>query len=216
MLKDKEAFLPHEEWREKVEEQANQKMFDRLYRAARTRLRTFAGPTGHVNQADVDDVVASVITDTLDGKLTWNPNTETLEHNLLDAVRFRVRDQWERDQPHLHDPIEEDDGDSSIAELAAAGATVATAPASPTATDRARHIKAVHDEVIAWLAPRVTDKPEVLRLLELYMQGITDRDELMRAGHMNRATYHNARRCLGRLVQDMPAKLRAAALDALN
>lgn len=216
MSKNETASLPPEEWREKVEEQATPKMFERLHRAARTRLRTFAGPKGHVNRADVDDVVASVIKDTLDGKLTWNPEKESLEQHLLDAVRFRVRDDWERDQPHLHGPIDEDDTAASITEQAAAGAVVPAQLESPVTNERERRIKAVHEEVIAWLQPRVAEKPEVLRLLELYVQGITDRDEAIREGGMTETTYHNARRRLGRLVQDMPAKLRAAALAALT
>ena len=216
MSKNVMASLPPEEWREKVEEQATPKMFERLHRAARTRLRTFAGPKGHVNAADVDDVVSSVIKDTLDNKLTWNPDKEPLEVHLLDAVRFRVRDDWERDQPHLHGPIDEDDTAESITDQAAAGAVVPAPLEPPVMNERERRIKAVHDEVIAWLQPRVTDKPEVLRLLELYMQGITDRDEAIREGEMTESTYHNARRRLGRLVQDMPAKLRAAALAALT
>ena len=216
MSNNEMASLPPEEWREKVEEQATPKMFERLHRAARTRLRTFAGPTGHVKKADVEDVVASVIKDTLDGNLTWNPDKESLEQHLLDAVRFRVRDEWLRDQPHLHGPIDEDDTVESIAERAAAGAVVPAPLESPVTSERETRIKSVHDEVIAWLKPRVADKPEVLRLLELYMQGITDRDEVVREGGMDETTYHNARRRLGRLVQDMPAKLRAAALAALT
>ena len=216
MSKKELTTLPSEEWREKAEEQATPKMFERLHRAARTRLRTFAGPKGHVSRADVDDVVSRVITDTLDGKLTWNPDKESLEQHLLDAVRFRVRDEWLRDQPHLHAPIDEDDTAESIAERAAAGAVVPAQLDTPVTSEREARIKSVHDEVIAWLQPRVTDKPEVLRLLELYMQGITDRDEVIREGGMDETTYHNARRRLGRLVQDMPAKLRAAALAALT
>jgi hypothetical protein len=169
-----------------------------------------------VNRADVDDVVSSVITDTLDGRLTWDPEKEPLEQHLMDAVRFRVRDQWERDQPHLRDAIEEGDGADAVIERAAAGAVVPAALDSPVTSERTTRIKAVHDEVIAWLRPRVAEKPEVLRLLELYMQGITDRDDVIREGGMNESTYHNARRRLGRLVQDMPAKLRAAALAALT
>jgi len=179
-------------------------------------LRTFAGRKGQVSSADVEDIVSSVVTDTLDRRLTWNPEKEPLEQHLLDAVRFRVRDQWERRQPHLHDQFEEGDGADAVVERAAAGAIVPAALESPVASERDARIKAVHDEVIAWLKPRVTDKPEVLRLLELYMQGITDRDEVLAEGGMNETTYHNARRRLGRLVQDMPAKLRAAALAALT
>jgi len=214
MSKNVMASLPPEEWRQQVEEQATPKMFERLHRAARTRLRTFAGPQGHVNPADVDDVVSSVIKDTLDGKLTWTPDKEPLEQHLLDAVRFRVRDDWEREQPHLHGPIDEDD--ETIVDKAAPGAVMPAPLDSPMTSERERRIKTVHDEVIAWLSSRVADKPEVLRLLELYMQGITDRDEVLREGEMDEATYHNARRRLGRLVQDMPAKLRAAAMAALT
>lgn len=210
------ASLPPEEWRENVEEQATPKLFERLHRAARARLRTFAGPKGKVNAAEVEDIVSSVVTDTLDGRLTWNPGKESLEQHLLDAVRFRVRDQWERHQPHLHDQLEEGEGADAVVEHAAAGAVVPAALESPVTSERNGCIKVVHDAVIAWLKPRVADKPEVHRLLELYMQGITERDEVIREGGMNETTYHNARRRLGRLVQDMPAKLRAAALAALT
>lgn len=213
MQKEEMTFLPSEEWREAFEEQATKKMLEKLHRAARTRLRTFAGRTGHVNKDDVEDAVMSVLKDTLRGVLPWDPAKKTLEHHALDAIRFRVRDRWEKEQRRKHDLLDEDEHDRSVAERAAAGAVV---PSSPVASDRERRIQEVHDEVIAWLRPHCLGKPEVLVLLESYLQGITDRDEVLRETGMSEATYHNARRRLGRLVQDMPAKLRDAALDALN
>jgi hypothetical protein len=211
MPKKQTALLPQKEWRKRLEQQATGPLFDRLRSAARTRLRTFAGPTGHVNEADIDDVVASVIADTLDGTLGWDPNKESLEDNLVDAVRFRARDKWEREQAQLHVPLAEDEYDYSVTELAAVGTAVPTQSPSPTRCDRARQIKVAHDKVIEWLRPRASDKPDVLCLLGLYLDGIVEREEVMREGGMSESTYHNARRCLGRLVRRMPAKLRAAA-----
>jgi hypothetical protein len=206
------TFLPSEEWREKYEKQATEKMLERLHRAARARLRTFAGRGGHVDTADIEDVVSTVLKDTLSGKLKWDPDKEPLEDNLLDAVRFRVRDRWQRDQRRKHDSIDEDERDRGIVDEAAPGAVV---PASSAPSERDRRIKLVFDEVVTALRPMCVDKPEVLRLLGLYMQGITDRDEVMLEG-MNKVTYHNARRCLGRLVLNLPAQLRDAAVAALN
>jgi hypothetical protein len=213
MTQDKVTFLPSEEWRERFEEQATKTMLDKLHRAARTRLRTFAGRSGHVNRDDVEDVVMSVLRDTLCCVLRWDPDKETLEHHALDAIRFRVRDRWQKELRRKHDLLDEDEHDRSVSEHAAAGAIV---PASLVADDRERRIQEARDEVVAWLRPRCLDKPEVLELLEIYLNGVTEREEVMRDTGMSESTYHNARRRLGRLVQDMPVKLRAAALDALN
>lgn len=213
MTKNEETFLPSEEWREEFEKQATTKLIDRMYRAARSRLRLFAGPTGHVDSADVEDIVMGVLGDTLKGKLFWNPEKESLENCLLDAIKFRVRNRWEKEQRRKHDPIEEDDDARSVAEQAAAGATV---PAAPAAGVRQLRIKAVYDDVIAALRPRCVGQPRVLELLELYMDGVTERDDVLRESGMSEREYKNARERLGRLVQDLPAKLRDAALAALT
>jgi len=205
------TFLPSEDWREKYEEQATEKMLERLHRGARARLRTF-GRGGHVDAADIEDVVSGVLKDTLTGKLKWNPEKESLEDNLLDAVRFRVRDRWQRDQRLKHDSIDEDEQDRGISDQAAAGAVV---PTSPAPNERDRRIKVAFDEVTAALRPLCADKPEVLQLLGFYMKGITDREEVVLEG-MTKTTYHNARRSLGRLVLNLPARLRDAAIAALH
>lgn len=213
MTKIEETFLPSEEWREEFEKQATTKLIDRMYRAARSRLRLFAGPAGHVDSADVEDTVMGVLADTLKGKLFWNPEKESLESCLLDAIKFRVRDRAEKAQRRKHDPIEEDDDARSVAEQAAAGATV---PAPPAAGVRQLQIKAIYDQVIAALRPRCAGQPRVLELLALYMDGITERDDVLRESGMSEREYKNARERLGRLVQDLPAKLRDAAIAALT
>ncbi|MFT3697704.1 MAG: hypothetical protein QM831_31485 [Kofleriaceae bacterium] len=212
MMNETGAAMPPEPWREQFEEQATNALLERLQRAARTRLRTFAGRTGHVDSADVDDIVNGVLIDTFAGQLTWDPEKETLEHNLLDAVRFRVRDRWLRDRRVKHDSIDEDERDRGVSDQAAAGAIVQGAPVP---TERDREIKSVFDDVVDALRPLCTDKPEVMQLLALYVQGVTDRDEAIHEG-MTKTSYHNARRCLGRLVLNLPAKLRDSALAAIT
>ena len=201
--------------REKIHEQTTAKMLGRLRRAARSRMRMILGPGGHVCHADVEDLVSCVIMDTLDGRLTWDPDKESLEHNLLDAVRFRVRNRYEREPTQAHEPLEEDEIDRTIVD-SVSGQVAMLVPPLPGNNERARRIRDACDDLVAWLRPRVHDKPELLRLFELFLEGITDRDEVMRDGEMDANAYRNARRCLDRLVERIPASLRAAAFEALD
>jgi len=52
-----ECTFQSEAWRSEFERQMSGEVHERLYRAARARLRMYAGRTKHVNDADVDDVV---------------------------------------------------------------------------------------------------------------------------------------------------------------
>ena len=94
-------------WRSEFERQVSGEVHERLYRAARARLRMYAGRTKHVNDADVDDVVMAALADTFDGTLSWNPE-KPLERHLLDAIAFRVPDQARYKRRHVEEAFEED------------------------------------------------------------------------------------------------------------
>src|SRR5678815_5967905 len=85
-----------EAWRAAFDAQATTAVLDKVYRAARARMRIYAGRTQHVDTADVDDMVNGVLTDTLDGSLKWSYQTRPLLRHLLDTVKYRVRGQARR------------------------------------------------------------------------------------------------------------------------
>jgi hypothetical protein len=199
----------HKAWIVKFEEQTTPKLLKSLHRAARSQVRRFAGSGAHASHADAEDLVSSVILDTLEGRLTWDPERESLETNLLDAIRFRARDRYEREPPQLHEPLT-DDLDRKIADSASTHATLVAPPV--LGDDDATQRIAKADEVIEWLRGQAINMPEVLHLLDLFAHGITQRDEVMRTGRMDATTYHNARRRLARIARRTPAGLRAAAL----
>lgn len=196
--------LQPESWRSEFERQATPDVRERLYRAARARLRMYAGRTRHVNDADVDDVVMSALADTLDGGLSWDPGSQTLERHLLDAIAFRVRDQARFKNRHGHEPYEEDESGEPI-----------TSRVIDDIGDT-YDLRVVADQVVSDIQVRVTDDPEVLMLMALFAEGVTDRADVIREAKMSPAEYDNAVRRLRRLTKQLPKQTRDAAMAALT
>ncbi|MFT3693830.1 MAG: hypothetical protein QM831_11855 [Kofleriaceae bacterium] len=190
--------------RAEFERQSTSNTFERLYMVARARLRMYAGKSRHVNEADVDDVVMNVVTDTLDGSLTWNPEARTLERHLLDAIAFRVRDQARSRARHPHVEYDED------------GTGEPLSSRSLETCERELDLHSIADQVVTDIRQRAAGDPEVLLLMDTLADGIVDRAEGIRETRFQPAQYDNALRRLRRLTKQLPKPARDAAVAALT
>ena len=198
-----ECSFQSEDWRSEFERQMTGEMHERLYRAARARLRMYAGGTKHVNDADVDDAVMAALTDTFDGTLSWNP-AKPLERHLMDAIAYRVRDNARFKRRHAEDPYDEDADGESIA------------PCMLADFGDVLDLRAIADQIVPEIQERAGDDAEVVLLLELYGDGLTDHAEVMRAASMDRQQFDNALRRLRRLTRQLPKHTREAVMAALT
>jgi hypothetical protein len=71
------------------------------------------------------------------------------------------------------------------------------------------------DDVVSQLYELASGDTEVNQILDCFAVDRVDRRDIMRATGMDRVTYHNARRRLVRLVEDLPNDLRERALRAM-
>jgi hypothetical protein len=112
-----------EPWRAAFDAQATPMLLDKVYRAARARMRIYAGRTQRVNGADVEDMVNAALIDTLDGSIKWDYQRKPLLKHLLDTVRYRVRDdarrRW-RDTARI-EMLDEETTDVSLGESLVVG-----------------------------------------------------------------------------------------------
>ncbi|MCX5747968.1 MAG: hypothetical protein NT062_36365 [Proteobacteria bacterium] len=199
-----------EPWRAQFDAQATRSLLDKVHRATRARLQVYAGRTQHVNAADVDDMMMGVITDTLDGTLSWNYERQPLETHLLDTVRYRVRDdarrRW-RDNAKC-DVLDEDTTDVSSGESMLAGAALERA-------DEAHVIRRTAEALVAAVRQRIVGDVDLVKLFDaIVVHGALERVDIMKETGMSARTYRNVRRRLDRTLLELPAHTRDAVMAA--
>ena len=196
-----------EAWRQEFERQFTRKLRDKLYRVALARLRRFAGPTQHVDEVDVDDAVMCVVYQTLDGVITWDPSKTSLERFLAGAIRYRVRDQVRARRRRPHEPIDE-------AFATVEGQQQADTPIPDVQV--VRDLCTLADEVVPLIRAAAAEDPDVLELLDLMTDGVTNGRDIMRETKWTAATFRNIRRRLTRMTDNLPAGIRNAVKAALS
>lgn len=67
------------------------------------------------------------------------------------------------------------------------------------------------EQVVSSLHELAQTKPLVQRLLDAFKRNAFTKEEVMLAANLSSAEYHNARRQLGRLVDQLPDQLRPRA-----
>ncbi len=192
--------------------QATSGVLDKVHRAARARMHVYAGRTQHVNAGDVEDVVQTIIIDTLNGTLSWDHEKKPLLQHLLDSVRFRVRNdarrRW-RDKTR-YEVLDEDATDASVGDSMIAG----EAPAQP---DDELATRRITDQLVAELRLRIAGDCDVERLFDaIVTESVLDRAEIMAVTGMSATTYKNARRRLNRILLQLPPEIRDAVMSAFT
>jgi hypothetical protein len=205
--------VPEDPRRAAFDAQATASVLDKLYRAARARMRAYAGRTRHVNDADVDDMVMSILSDTLDGTLIWHHETKPLLRHLLDTARYRVRNaahkRW-REKVRVKHVADEDEGNRSLAERVVAGAR-------PEPADDALALCEIADQVVADLRVRIAGDPDVERFFDAIVnEHALTRAEIMQTTGMSARQYANARERLTRIVLQLPSDVRETVMSAFT
>ena len=201
-----------EPWRAAFDAQASMVLLDRVYRAARARMRIYAGRTQHVNAADVDDMVNGVLTDTLDGTLKWNYKSKPLLRHLLDTVKYRVRDDARRSwrETARLDVLDEEHTDASLGESMVSGAKLPR-------PDEAMCVGQIADELVAQIRKLIGNDREVVKLFEaICIKGAFERAEIMKETGLSAGAYKNARRRLDFILLQLPIETREAVMAAFT
>jgi hypothetical protein len=191
--------------------QATPKLLEKVHRATRARIYVYGGRVS-VNPDDVHDLMMGVITDTLDGTLAWDHERKPLQQHLLDAVKYRARDEARRRLRNKvrTEELEEETTDVSLGEQLVAGA-------APKRPDEEYAMREIADALVADVQKLVATDPEVATLLDAIVnRGAFERVDIMKATGFSAATYKNARRRLDRTLVELPPGTRDAVMSALT
>ncbi|HEU4726476.1 MAG TPA: hypothetical protein VFT22_01245 [Kofleriaceae bacterium] len=197
------AFVPPEPWIDAFDSQCTEQLLKRARRVAAQRARDFGWDSPANDTYYAKELVQNVLTDTLLGVLRWDPNAETLEAHLFDEIRLRAWRDAKRAQrlPHASIDTVNEGGESPVlSELEEH--LRANAPEAPVAT------VARAAETTAALRALAQDKPLVIRILDAFSAGATRKEDVMCAVEISSSQYHNGRRQLARLVEQLPDSLR--------
>lgn len=173
--------IESEAWIEAFEKQNTPAM---LSRCAAFAAQALGGVS--VDSLPVREIAHDVHTDTLMGRLAWDPEAKPLEQHLRDAIRWRVRDEKKRERRHvsLSAPAEEEEANSSL--LGEIDALQVRHPQEESAEARA-------ERLLGELRSFVTTDTEVLRLIDAYRDGARSQAEILARTSFSLTTYRNAR-----------------------
>ncbi|MEJ7598477.1 MAG: hypothetical protein WKG01_11255 [Kofleriaceae bacterium] len=189
-------------WRAAFNSQATDDMMDDVAAYAAFRARLHWG--GRRDAGYYEELGMDALGDTFAGIVTWDPARCPLALHLKSVIRSRLSHQIERDEACQHVDIDD------ISEEA-----VSTAMERTTPRTSAAELASFGTEFVARLRVVAGADEPVLRLIDLYMNGVTERRDVCRIGGMTARTYHNAHRRLKRMVENLPENLRTAAIGAM-
>ena len=195
----------NDRWRAKYKAQCTQDMFDDVVAYVAHRSSWVERQTGRRAPGSIAEMVQDALGDTWAGVVTWDPSACSLAFHLKTVIRSRLSHELERAQAYNHVSTDELSEEALHDAIEAQHATRASSELADYADEFSRRLVAA-----------TGDDPEVLTLIELFREGITERRECCRLGKMTANAYHNARRRLLRLVASLPATLRRAAFDSLS
>ncbi len=195
----------NDSWRAKYKAQCTPDMFDDVVAYVAHRASWVEHQTGRRTPGFIGEMVQDALGDTWAGVVTWDPSACSLAFHLKTVIRSRLSHELERAEAYNHISTEELSEEALHEALEAQQAP----SASPELVEYA-------DEFSHRLVEAAGDDHEVLKLIELFRDGVTERRECCRLGKMTATAYHNARRRLLRLVANLPATLRRAAIDSLS
>jgi hypothetical protein len=202
----------NEPLRAAFDKQAKPKLLDVLYRVTRARMVQYTSRNDDVNDADIDDMVMGVITDTLGGKLSWDYERKPLKNHLVDAIQYRVRDdahaRWRETARVML--LDEETTDVSLGEGALAGAVVVR-------PDETYALRRVADKLVAKVRALIAGDGDVELVFDaIVTERALDRADIMKETGLSPKAYKNARARLDRALLRLPAATRNAVIDALT
>jgi len=149
------------------------------------------------------ELYQDAVTDTWLGDVKWDPAKVPLELHLKRTIRSRSAARVE----HLIDFPED--------RVRTLKLDMETKMSDAMEVGQASDLSSYVDDVVSQLYDLARGDAEVVQILDCFAVDQVDRRDIMRATRMDRVTYHNARRRLVRLVEDLPNDLRERALRAM-
>lgn len=149
------------------------------------------------------ELYQDAVTDTWLGDVKWDPAKVPLELHLKRTIRSRSAARVE----HLIDFPED--------RVRTLKLEMETKMSDAMEVGQASDLSSYVDNVVSQLYELARGDTEVIQILDCFAVDQVDRRDIMRATGMDRVTYHNARRRLVRLVEDLPNDLRERALRAM-
>jgi hypothetical protein len=197
------------------DQQATPSLLDKLYRVTRARMRAYADRKSDVQDTDVDEMVMTILSDTLDGTLLWHYETKPLLQHVIDAARYRVRDaarkRWRRCGDAPAEIVEnEDGGDASLSDRLVAGPRPEHAAVAVARCE-------IADQLVADLRIRIAGDRELEQFFNAMVnEGALTRAEIMEVTGMTARQYANARSRLTRIVLQLPPEIRGAVTSVFT
>lgn len=199
----REPFVPDRAWIEAFEAQYGGELYERMKRFALSKSRVLRHYGQVVDEYFAEELVADVIDDTLRGEITWDPARVDLKKHVLDTIQYRIRDACKHADQFR--PVSLDD------EVIENEAGEALADAAIINEDRARMAAALTATLDA-LRALASDDPEVVRLIDAYRGGATEKSELLSVTGLTTLQYKAARERLHTLLNQLPDHLRTDAM----
>lgn len=190
-------------WEDAFEVQLTGEMTASLMIYAKKRAEWIQRTTKRHDALLARELYQDAVTDTWLGDVTWDPAKVPLEVHLKRTIRSRSAArvehlvQFPEDRVHtMKLDIETKISDAMSVEQVA---------------DLTNHV----EEIVGKLYELASDDSEVIQILDCFANGQVERFDITRATGLDQLTYHNARRRLMRLVEDLPNEVRERAIRAL-
>jgi hypothetical protein len=174
--------------------EAARKIFE--YEVSATDLRDVARRYARrrATASHADDVVNSVLTDTLSAVISWDPQRVTLRKHVLDAIKSRLRHDRLRRKRFVHESLS---SPSVCHEVERRLGGPAGQPES--------------SQVVGWLRMQSSRDACMLKILDLFEEGVFEERRLLERLGVDKLAYRAARKRLRRLVEWMPNALKTNA-----
>ena len=149
------------------------------------------------------ELYQDAVTDTWLGDVTWDPAKAPLELHLKRTIRSRSAARVEHLVQFPEDRVRtlRLDMETKMSDAMEVGRT----------TDLTNYV----DDVVAKLYDLARDDAEVVQILDCFANDQIERCDIIRVTGLDRLAYHNARRRLVRLVEQLPNDLRERAIRAM-
>lgn len=191
-----EPFHRSEAWTEAFATECTEQLYDvgRQFAAKRAAVVRWCG--GIADDYYIQELVTNVISDTAAGVLHWNPQVESLEAHVLDAIWTRTNHDCARALRYRHEPVDVFDPEAPRTLIAEIEATLADGVPSlwfghsAESTERLARLR----ELVG------ADDTHVLDMIDAFEAGATTKADVIHFTGMLAKEYHAARNRLTRLV----------------
>lgn len=192
-------------WEDAFEAQLTREMTVSLMIYAKKRAEWIQRTTKRHDNYLARELYQDAVTDTWLGDVAWDPAKVPLELHLKRTIRSRSAARVE----HLVQFPED--------RLRTLKLDMETKMSDALEVQQTTDLKLTSyiDEIVSKLYELAGDDAEVVQILDCFANDQIDRRDIMRETGLERLAYHNARRRLVRLVENLPNDLREQAIHAM-